>query len=169
MTSSEHDTLDPEVERLAAGLLDPRDTTILGTAARLWDALDPVPEGLVERAVFAVALDEVMAEVASIQRLPQREPTGVRGMDTATSMTFTVQSLTVMVTVSEDGAGRRRLDGWITPGSDHPVQLRLPGRTLHETAVGGRFSFAGVPTGMVQLAVGDTDTATSMVTPVFQL
>lgn len=162
------------VARLAAGSLDDGDDRILEGLARTWHRIDPVPDDLVARAVFAVALDEVMAEVASIQRLPTGDLTGVRGTQVATSMTFTVEGLTMMVVIGEDGSDTRRLDGWLTTdargGDDLTVVLHLPESTRSAHAEGGRFSFSRVPRGMVQFVVEDRATGSSlMLTQAVQL
>lgn len=155
---------------LAAQAPDQADVRALAALARAWGSRDPVPPDLVHRVVFAAAFDELMAEVASIQRLSTPAGAGVRGADTAISFSFSVAAMTVMIAVTHLGHGRRRVDGWITPAASHAVQLRREGETWHSDADHGRFIFPSVPDGMVQLAVSDAATNDpAMVTPVFQL
>jgi hypothetical protein len=164
----------PAVARLAAAPLDGGDDHVMAVVARAWDTVDPVPPDLVERAVFAVALDEVMAEVARIQRLPSGDLAGVRSTQVATSMTFTVQGSTMMVTIGDDEGGTHRLDGWVTSedtsGGDFTVVLHLPDATRSVDATGGRFAFDRVPGVMVQFVVEDRATgAAVMMTQAVQL
>ena len=162
------------VMRFAAAPLDAADDHVMAVVARTWDTIDPVPTDLVARAVFAVALDEVMAEVARIQRLPNGDLAGVRGTQVASSMTFTVQGLTMMVTIGDDADGTHRLDGWVTSedpnGGDFTVVLHLPDATRSADAAGGRFTFDRIPGVMVQFVVEDRATgAAVMMTQAVQL
>lgn len=166
----------PEVERLAAGPLDERDRDLLAGIARAAAAMDPMPPGLVERATFAVALEELEVEVASLQESSWdgRALAGVRGSeDPALTMTFTAAALALTIAVVETRRGHHRMDGWIT--SDHPVTVTLrlgeDGRR-QATVSDGRFVFDDVPAGMVQVLVAGTDDdpgAATVVTPVFEL
>lgn len=166
----------PEVRRLAAGPLDDRDRDLLAGIARAAAALDTLPAGLVERATFAVALEELEVEVASIREStrPDRDVAGVRGTDDpATTMTFTAGEVALTIAVVASGQGRHRMDGWIT--SEHPVTvtLRLGDDSRRRTTVAdGRFVFEDVPAGMVQVLVAGTDdepAATTVATPVFEV
>lgn len=165
--------------------LDATDAALLGEVAAIYDEVDPVPAGLIERLTFALALDEVHAEVAEISRVPV-DLAGVRGdlaaVRTAT-ITFVADSLTAMVTVTHPGPDGVRLDGWVAPAQQ--LQVRL--RTQHEglqtlTDATGRFSFADLAEGFVQLSFhpetggdeGDDDGGgdsggASVVTPSFEL
>ncbi len=159
-----------QVADLAAHRPDTGDARALSALARAWAEVDPVPPDLVQRVVFAAAFDELMAEVASIQRLAAPVGAEVRGADTATSISFQVAAMTVMVAITHLGCGRRRVDGWISPSGSHVVQLRQEDEITHSHAGHGRFVFPSVTDGMVQLAVSDATTnQVAMVTPVFQL
>lgn len=156
--------------QLAGQEPDAADAHVLAALARAWSWWDPVPPDLVQRVVFAAAYDELLAEVASIQRLSAPAGAGVRGSDTVASISFQVAAMTVMVAITHLGNGRRRVDGWITPGGSHVVQLRQEDETWNAGSDEGRFVFPSVPDGMVQLSVSETTTnEATMVTPVFQL
>ncbi len=158
------------------GPIDDLDERLLAELADVLDRLDPVPAGLVERARFAVALEEVDVEVAQLlQTSADRagDLAGIRGATTdhALTMTFAAHSVTVTIAVTEVARERFRVDGWLTGGADVDVTLRLPGSELHQhVSDDGRFVFDDVPAGMVQLVVaraaGDEP---SVVTPVFEL
>lgn len=155
--------------------LDARDLALLGDLALLYESVDPVPPGLTERLSFSLALDELYAEVAEMSRV-KADLTGVRSeqADVRTqTMSFSAESLTIMVTVTHTGPDTVRLDGWVAPAAPLPVRLRmLEGR--HQTVAddAGRFAFTDLPNGFVQLmfgAGGDDEGGQVVVTPSFEL
>jgi hypothetical protein len=161
--------------------LDDVDAEILGELRATYDALDPVPEDLVERVKFSLALDEMYEEVARMTRVPLEE-LAVRGDPTpgtrTETLTFSAERLTAMVTVSRTGPGRLRLDGWLAPSETCRVRLRIQGASTRETVSDqdGRFSFEDLDEGFGQLSFhpledesGDDDGQNAVVTPLFQL
>ena len=99
---------DRTLAELAAQPLDDVDAATLEQVRALYDATDPVPDDLVERIHFSLALDEMFDEVARMTRVPL-DAMAVRGEQaTGTrteTLTFSADRLTAMVTVS---AGRAR-------------------------------------------------------------
>jgi hypothetical protein len=165
------------LDELADGLLGETDAATLRALRALFEAVDPVPDDLAERAHFALALDEVFDEVARMTRMPQ-DTLAVRGEQTAgtrtETLTFSADRLTAMVTLSRLGHGLLRLDGWLAPPSAVRVRLRIQAGDQLETLADadGRFSFESLPEGFGQLSfhpVGDDDAANAVVTPMFQL
>ena len=160
--------------------LDDVDAAVLGELRAMFDDLDPVPDDLVERVKFSLALDEVFEEVARMTRVPLEE-LAVRGdapQGTRTeTLTFSAERLTAMVTVSRTGPGRLRLDGWLAPSETCRVRLRIQGAAARETVsdADGRFSFEDLEEGFGQLSfhpLGDEvdhDEQNAVVTPLFQL
>ncbi len=155
--------------------LDQDDLALLADVQRLYDAADPVPTDLVDKTQFALALDEVYAEVAHLTRMPL-DALAVRG-DSVTgtrteTLTFSAERLTAMVTVSRIG-DRVRIDGWIAPPADIEVRLRMQGeRRLVVADESGRFVIEDLPEGFAQLSfhpVDTDDTEGVIVTPLFQL
>lgn len=150
---------DPALDALASGALDDHDAELLHDAAALYERLDPVPGGLVDRIRFAITLDALHAEVAELQR--SASLVGVRsevGAETSETITFTSPSLTIMITVSGGSAGRVRIDGWVVGGTDATtelsVEMRRPdGGSTTTTDAGGRFVFAEVERGLAQFVV----------------
>jgi hypothetical protein len=132
-------------ERLLTGLRD------------MWLAADPAPADLAERVLFTLGLDALQPgdlEFELLRLCDVLEPAGARGHETARTVTFSGDSLTVMVTLSEDGPTARRLDGWITPAGELRVQLRTDdGRVETVADAGGRFAFADLRSGLIQLVL----------------
>jgi hypothetical protein len=168
---------DRTLDELAAGLLDDVDATTLADLRAVLDQTDPVPDDLVDRVRFSLALDEVFEEVARMTRVPL-EALAVRGEQAAgtrtETLTFSADRLTAMVTVSRLGADGLRLDGWLAPPEACRVRLRLQDQEPLETVVdeSGRFSFAGLGEGFGQLSFHPADDEApenAVVTPLFQL
>lgn len=158
--------------------LDAYDARLLTGIREVYDAVDPVPEGLVERLQFALALDEMFAEVAMMTRLAddalavRSDP--VTGTRTET-VTFSTDGLTAMVTLSRID-GRVRVDGWIAPPATVRVRLRMQSVTREtEADDSGRFVFDELPEGFAQLSFHPRDDGAGeesegvIVTPLFQL
>ncbi|HEU0086683.1 MAG TPA: hypothetical protein VFQ77_03385 [Pseudonocardiaceae bacterium] len=152
--------------------LDEVDDAILAGLARLYDRIDPVPAGLADRIDFAVSLADLDAEVARLQH-QLAEPAGVRGEERARTVTFTSESLTVMVTVTAVSNREFRMDGWAAPGGGLRVELRSEsGSRDGHTDSDGRFEFDGVPLGRAQLVfhpVDGSDLRVPVVTPAVEL
>lgn len=147
-------TPNPSFDELASGALDVEDERVLDRVAALYDVLDPVPAGLVERIQFGITLDALHAEIAELQR--SDDLVGVRSdeLTEGQTITFTSPSLTTMVTVTPAAADRVRVDGWITPGARAGVELRTVEGTVHTTADDdGRFVLDDVAHGYAQFVI----------------
>jgi hypothetical protein len=149
-----------ELVELAAGEIDDLDIANLRHMAHLYDALDPVPAGLVDRIQFGITLEALHAEIAELQR--NSDLVGVRGEEATETqtITFTSVALTAMVTIGVLSADRVRLDGWVAPGAGVSVELRIGSDVLRTECDGdGRFVFDEVPRGLAQfvLRVPDPD------------
>lgn len=157
-----------EVDVLAEEAIDTTDGKALGTLRTVFEHLDSVPGGLADRICFAVALDEVWVEVAEITHIASRL-VGTRSTARAQQfMTLSAEGVTVVIAVADD-ANNVRLDGWVTPDARWTCTLRTP-RGVHETVVEhGRFSFADVPTGMVQLVLTDPAADGPLITSTLEL
>jgi hypothetical protein len=142
------------VEQLAAEPIEPADLELLDRIAVLHAALDPVPDGLIERLQFGITLDALHAEIAQLQRVD--DLAGARGAEATEvqTITFTSSQLTTMVTISPIAAGRVRIDGWAAPGGGLDVELRIVGGQLQTRAdADGRFVFEDVPKGLAQFVL----------------
>lgn len=159
---------------LAAQLLDGDDIALLAELARIYEQLDPVPEGLVERIGFTLTLADLEVELARLTA-ETREPVGARGEERVRTVTFSSDSLTAMVTVTPQDVGLFRIDGWLAPGAALRVELRTDHGSLHTAADGdGRFDFDELRGGLVQLVIHPTTgcevrLASPVVTPAMEL
>ena len=160
--------------QLAAQMLDRDDAALLAELARIYDQIDPVPEGLVERIGFTLTLADLEVELARLTA-EFREPVGARGEEKARTVTFSSDSLTTMVTITPRDAGQFRIDGWLAPGAPLAVELRTDRGSLRTMAdLDGRFEFVEVRRGLVQLVIHPTDgcdvrLGSPVVTPAMEL
>jgi hypothetical protein len=143
------------------------DDAMMTEVARLVNELDPPPVGLVERAQFAIAIDDIDSIDIELARWADTRPlAGVRGGMPGT-ITFFVGDLTVMVNVTRTGE-RQRIDGWLVPAGEHGVEVRVADHGSTETTAdeGGRFVLTEVPRGTTQILVRmKTDRPRTVVTP----
>jgi hypothetical protein len=178
MNDNDTPEVEAHLEALAGRPVDASDEALLAELAELLTEVDPVPDDLVSRIQFSLALDEVYAEVAELTRMPadalavRHDPTA--GERTAT-LTFTAERLTAMVTVTRSD-DELRVDGWIAPAERFLVRVRMQDdqRELR-TDESGRFVVEGLSEGFAQLSfhrIGDDgtpDDSDAVVTPLFQL
>jgi len=158
-----------------AGELDPLDDLDLQTLATLrgiWEATDPVPAGLGDRAKFAMTVAALEAEVAEIAA-GTLEAAGVRATayDRATTITFSSDTLSAMITIEVADASSARVSGWVTSGRTH-VELRERAKTQETTAdEAGRFTFASVERGLAHLVMRrlDDPDARPVITPAIEI
>lgn len=168
------DDFDTRVEEMSRQLCDEHDIALLAELARLYDRIDPVPEGLVERIGFTLTLADLEIELARLT-YEATEPVGARGEERARTVTFTSESLTAMITITPVTVDRSRLDGWLAPGGLLDVELRTDRGNQRTTADSdGRFDFAEVPSGLVQLVLHPTEQSeirlrAPVVTPAIEL
>lgn len=150
---------------LAAEKLDEADQTLLEAIADLYDEVDPLPDGLVERIKFEITLDALRTEVATLTQLDlassgARSAPGVTDSTEAVrTITFTTQSVTTMVMLSGQPGGLVRVDGWAVPGGVQAEVLLVDGSRRTEVDADGRFAFDGLPPGLAKLAVHTVDSA----------
>lgn len=136
----------------APGFLDDIDLGILDEIEGLYTAADPLPAGLVDRVRFALALEEVNAEVLRLQE--ENELVAARGDESGRIITFSNSSLSVMIRVVGVTDDSVRVDGWLAPPAAHRVTARIEQGQLEVTADDqGRFVFEQMPTGMTQFIV----------------
>lgn len=170
---TDNDNFDRE-DQLAAQLLDHADAALLAELASIYEQIDPVPAGLVERISFMLTLADFEVELAKLTS-QTREPVGARGEERARTVTFSSESLTTMVTITPQDPGQFRIDGWLAPGAALAVELRTDRGSMRTTAdLDGRFEFIEVRRGLVQFVIHPTDGAdirldTPVVTPAMEL
>jgi hypothetical protein len=137
--------------------LDAEDHTILAELRAAYDIVDPPPADLNERAGFAIRLADLDFEVARLYEL-SGVGANARAEETTRTATFESDSLTIMITISGAGDGRRRVEGWLAPAEALEVELRVGG-SAHDRSFRapsgdtGRFLFDDVPSGLAQFLV----------------
>ena len=132
------------------------DAELLDRLQAMWEAADPMPRGLVERVTFAIGLDDLDVEM---MRLTEEVlvPAGARGAEHVRTITFGGDSITVMVTVSQQGHDSFRLDGWLAPAAALSIELRRSEASVSTSSdEDGRFVFDDVPPGLAQLVLHPT-------------
>ncbi|GAB3135986.1 hypothetical protein GCM10027258_09340 [Amycolatopsis stemonae] len=149
--------------------LDELDFRLLAGLRELWQDADPMPETLVEQIRFAIQLEDVDLEVMRI-REQEGLPVARSAAEQGRLITFDSESLTIMVNVSPEPGGSIRLDGWLTPPAEHPIEVRTADGPLTTTSdAEGRFAVSGVPHGMVQVLVRTVGRARTVSTPAIEL
>lgn len=145
----------PEELAAAAEPVSSDDVALLGQLGALWERHDPVPAGLADRIEFALTLDALETEVATLTQL-DLAPSGSRGGDTEAvrTVTFTSETLDTMVTLTEAPDGTVRVDGWVAPGAAMRVEVLLAGSTLEVASDDdGRFVLESVPKGLAKFVL----------------
>ncbi|WP_067483068.1 hypothetical protein [Actinomadura hibisca] len=139
------------------------DDELLGRVRAAFQAVDPVPEGVVAagRAAFAWRVPGAgLAELADEQE--ERVLAGARG-GRVRALTFTGAGVTVEVEVHDTGRGRE-LTGRLTPAVAARVRLRHVGLesdgAVVEASASGHFVFAQVPEGLASLVFELPDAST---------
>ncbi|WP_029290265.1 hypothetical protein [Cellulomonas sp. HZM] len=163
---------DATLTLFAHGTLDPADRAVLDALARLVDAVDPVPDGLVDRIGVALTIEALEAEVAALH-LTGEPALALRADETsieAGTITFTTDVLTVMISVHAE-ADRVRVDGWAAPADVIEVELHQGGDvTTTVSDADGRFSFVDVERGPARLVMRrPSDPTVPVVTPQIEL
>jgi hypothetical protein len=162
------------------GPLDETDAAILAQVQAAHAELDPPPPTLAEQAGFALDLADADAAVARLQD-EALAGSGARGASRSRTLTFEATGMSLLVSVTELGDGRVRVDGWIAPPSDGRVELRRAARGAaapRQPAVrrarldaAGRFVFGGVAHGLAQLRIdpGGRQAGRPVITPPIRL
>jgi hypothetical protein len=138
----------------AGGAIDGTDVAILDEVAELYTIVDPVPDDLVERIRFAVALEEIDFDLMRlVDETPA--PVGVRGEDRSRIFTFAAPLVTLMIRVVGVAEDAVRMDGWLAPPAAHRILVRVGADRLNRTADDeGRFVVERMPAGSARLFVG---------------
>ncbi|WP_136051469.1 hypothetical protein [Microbacterium sp. K36] len=149
---------------------DEDDARLFARLRSLWREVDPVPAGLIDRMVAAVAADGLNREYALLT-LVEGQRGAVRGETDALTLQFSDGSTSILLHVTTTASGRRRIDGWVDTAAAEILLLqgeRERGTTPAET---GRFVFDEVPAGLsrVRLTATVGDETRTLETPQFEL
>lgn len=134
---------------------DATDAAILRELREIQARIDPCPAGLVERITFALTVQALHAEVAELTSTAGLlTRAAVEDAEEAVTVTFSAESMSIMLTVSDAGPGRARIDGWLTGGGAE-VELTGPDGATTRTLADpdGRFVLDAVPRGAARLLV----------------
>ncbi len=140
------------------------DASLLARLRGLWERVDPAPDDLSERVLFALALEDLDTEF-ELLRLTERTDAlaGTRAArksaSTATHITFAGADVSVMLSVGPAGSAPadgqldgRRIDGWIAPAAAAKVVAHTDTGECETVAdETGRFVLEAVPAGMLRL------------------
>lgn len=132
------------------------------------DEIDPIPAGLTDRLIAAVAVADLSREYALLTLIENAEA-AVRGDSETTTLQFSDGTASILLHISHTARGRRRVDCWVDAGA---VEVQLTqGRRSWITAPDeqGRCAFDEIPPGLSRvLLVTDAD-AKDLLTPQFEV
>ena len=149
---------------------DREDAEMFARLRTLWSDVDPVPAGLIDRMVAAVAADGLNREYALLT-LVEGELSAVRGEADALTLQFSDGTTSILLHITTTASGRRRVDGWVDMATAE-ILLAQGERSITTTpAETGRFVFDEVTPGLtrVRLTTGEGDEARALSTPQFEL
>ncbi|WP_028659959.1 hypothetical protein [Nocardioides insulae] len=154
---------------------------LLEVVRHVYDARDPMPEGLVERMQDAAAAEvsglgldlELMLLVEQLEGASVRgESATRRAAGTAYTLRFTLGEVDLLVRVAPGEGDGSRVDGWIAPAEEMTVRVLAADQPSRATAVAetGRFEFAGLPQGLLRLRFEPQDLSRPpFATPTFEI
>ena len=126
-------------------MAEPDEHALYADLREMWERTDPMPADLPDRVIAAIAAEDLDLELVS---LTAAESLAVRGE--AQVLECSTDELTLVVWISDEPDGTRRIDGW-TQGVE---EVTLLGESEFRSAVvtgAGRFEFDDVPAGPVRL------------------
>jgi hypothetical protein len=152
------------------------DNQLFGRLRGMWVERDPMPDGLIDSVLVAIATEGLAIEYALLTLLARStELAGVRGPSNAQTLEFSDGEVTMLLRVSPLGDGRRRVDGWLAPAAALTVRL-TQGHDDMTTSINaeGRFEFVHVPAGLTRVwlepdAGAGRGSARGFTTPEFDL
>lgn len=149
---------------------DEDDARLFARLRSLWREVDPVPAGLIDRMVAAVAADGLNREYALLT-LVEGQLGAVRGETDALTLQFSDGSTSILLHVTTTASGRRRIDGWVDTAAAEILLLQGERERRTTPAETGRFVFDEGPSGLsrVRLTATVGDETRTLETPQFEL
>lgn len=134
------------------------DAALFAGLRAVWERVDPAPADLVDRMVAAVAVSDLSREYALLTIVDGAERAAVRGEADTVTLQFGDGSTSVLVHVTVEEGGTRRIDGW-TGASVLAVRIvQERGDRLGEVGEHGRFAVERVAHGLSRLRLVVRDT-----------
>ncbi|QIG40429.1 hypothetical protein G5T42_13885 [Microbacterium sp. 4R-513] len=129
------------------------DEALFSRLRAMWQEADPVPDGLADRMVAAVAVEDLSREYALLTLVEGSTHAAVRGEADTATLQFSDGQTNVLLHVSVAEEGLRRVDGWVDAAA-LAVRLVQGDRDWSGRAdEHGRFAFESVPPGVSLLHV----------------
>lgn len=146
------------------------DARMFARLRTLWSEVDPMPAGLIDRMVAAVAADGLNREYALLT-LVEGQLGAVRGEADALTLQFSDGSTSILLHVTTTASGRRRVDGWVDTAAAEIVLTQGEKARMTSPEETGRFVFDEVPPGLtrVRLTTVIGDETRTLSTPQFEL
>jgi hypothetical protein len=152
-----------------------RDSTFDDLAA-MWERRDPMPEGLIDKVLVALATENLDAEYELLHLVERsRELQGVRGSaGEAMTIAFSGGAFSLLLRVTEITEKFCRVDGWVTPPQAMSVKITQQSNNFQAVVDAlGRFEIPQLPTGLTRFFLLSDDakdeTERSFATPTFEL
>lgn len=146
------------------------DAQMFARLRTLWSEVDPMPAGLIDRMVAAVAADGLNREYALLT-LVEGQLGAVRGEADALTLQFSDGTTSILLHVTSTASGRRRVDGWVDTAAAEIVLTQGEKARSTSPEATGRFVFDEVPPGLtrVRLTTAIGDETRTLSTPQFEL
>lgn len=128
------------------------DNGLMGDLREMWERTDPMPDDLPDRIIAAIAMDDLDFELLS---LTAAHALAVRGGE-AQVLECSTDDLSLVVRISDEPDGTRRLDGW-SEGVREVELLSEHGSRITTVSDAGRFEFDDLPAGPVRLRLRGKD------------
>ncbi len=154
------------------GPLDETDLAILAQLRAMHAELDPPPPTLTEQVIFALELVDVDADIARLQD-EALIGSGARGASRSRTLTFEAHGISLLVSITELGDDRVRIDGWLVPAGECRVELRQAASVIRRATpdTAGRFVFDNVRQRLTRLRIhpGSGQAGRTIITPPIRL
>jgi len=136
------------------------DAALFARMRRMWEDVDPVPAGLVDQMVAAVAVQDLSREYALLT-LVEGTFAAVRGETDTATLQFSDGTTSVLLHVTATEGAERRVDGWVDATALAIRLIQGDREWSAEPGEHGRFAFDEVTPGMarLRLVVRDADGA----------
>lgn len=126
------------------------DAALFARMRRMWEDVDPVPAGLVDQMVAAVAVEDLSREYALLT-LVEGSFAAVRGESDTATLQFSDGTTSVLLHVTATEGPGRRVDGWVDATALAIRLIQGDREWSAEPGEHGRFAFDEVTPGVARL------------------